>query len=280
MRQIFRAILDQYTVFHRFKSRAATFQASLDLRLRECGAEVSALHGITVHPSPLVELHVIAGQRSAQRPSCITRSTGSWGSAGFLPGQLITISGQKFNDLNGNGRWDAGDLWAKLGHDGDRPVTGDWNFPAPPLRAASSGSGAADVTAAELQSTVDAALARLSQAGLDSGTLARLGATQFALGNLPSGTLGLAFLAGNRVVIDADAAGHGWFVDGTPDDDAEFLGGLAASGSPAAGRMDLLSAVLHELGHVAGLDHGAGAMAETLAPGARSLDGLDAFFAR
>src|SRR5207253_2200245 len=28
---------------------------------------------------------------------------------------------------NDNGVWDEGDLWAKLGHRGDRPVTGDWD---------------------------------------------------------------------------------------------------------------------------------------------------------
>ena len=35
--------------------------------------------------------------------------------------------GQWFIDLNDNGLWDAGDLWARLGHKGDRPVTGDWD---------------------------------------------------------------------------------------------------------------------------------------------------------
>jgi protocatechuate 3,4-dioxygenase beta subunit len=35
--------------------------------------------------------------------------------------------GYWFIDLNDNGVWDAGDLWAKLGHHGDRPVTGDWD---------------------------------------------------------------------------------------------------------------------------------------------------------
>ena len=32
-----------------------------------------------------------------------------------------------FFDLNGNGEWDAGDLWAKLGNVGDQPVVGDWD---------------------------------------------------------------------------------------------------------------------------------------------------------
>ena len=35
--------------------------------------------------------------------------------------------GHWFIDLNGNGVWDEGDLWAKLGHKGDQPVTGDWD---------------------------------------------------------------------------------------------------------------------------------------------------------
>ncbi len=37
------------------------------------------------------------------------------------------IDGEWFLDLNGNGRWDEADLWARLGHYGDLPVTGDWN---------------------------------------------------------------------------------------------------------------------------------------------------------
>ncbi len=37
------------------------------------------------------------------------------------------VDGQWFIDLNGNGRWDAGDLWARLGTRDDQPVVGDWN---------------------------------------------------------------------------------------------------------------------------------------------------------
>src|SRR5262249_37281469 len=35
--------------------------------------------------------------------------------------------GQWLIDLNGNGVWDTGDLWARLGSKGDLPVTGDWD---------------------------------------------------------------------------------------------------------------------------------------------------------
>ena len=59
------------------------------------------------------------------------------------------------------------------------------------------------------------------------------------------------------ILIDSDAAGHGWFVDATPGEDGEFgADGLALE--PAAGpsgRIDLLTALMHELGHQAGLDH-------------------------
>ncbi|QGJ72276.1 Hypothetical protein PBC10988_39940 [Planctomycetales bacterium 10988] len=39
----------------------------------------------------------------------------------------IFVDGEWFIDANGNGRWDEGDMWAKLGKPGDRPVVGDWN---------------------------------------------------------------------------------------------------------------------------------------------------------
>ncbi|MEM1305607.1 MAG: fibrinogen-binding protein, partial [Planctomycetota bacterium] len=39
----------------------------------------------------------------------------------------VFIEGYWYLDLNGNGRWDAGDLWAHLGSEADLPVTGDWD---------------------------------------------------------------------------------------------------------------------------------------------------------
>jgi hypothetical protein len=39
----------------------------------------------------------------------------------------VFFKGEWFLDLNGNGQWDAEDLWAKLGDEHDRPVTGDWD---------------------------------------------------------------------------------------------------------------------------------------------------------
>ena len=74
--------------------------------------------------------------------------------------------------------------------------------------------------------------------------------------DLPSGLLGEEI--GKTILIDRDAAGYGWFIDPTPADDSEFANLVAPhtlaaqAGSPAANRVDLLTTVMHELGHVLG----------------------------
>ena len=74
------------------------------------------------------------------------------------------------------------------------------------------------------------------------------------------------------MLIDSDAAGHGWFIDSTPD----------TSDDLAADRIDLLTAVAHELGHVLGLDDGDddSLMDDQLSAGVRhSIEAVDAVFA-
>jgi hypothetical protein len=89
--------------------------------------------------------------------------------------------------------------------------------------------------------------------------------------DLPGNLLGLA--SGGSVWLDRNAAGWGWFVDPTPADDAEFLASTTLARRASEGvltRMDLLTAVMHEMGHVLGYDHDAeGAMQATLAAGMR-----------
>src|SRR5262249_8003696 len=61
-----------------------------------------------------------------------------------------------------------------------------------------------------------------------------------------------------EIWLNADAAGWGWFTDATP------------GATPAAGRMDLLTVVEHEFGHVLfGVQDGTGLMEATLVPGVR-----------
>jgi hypothetical protein len=55
-----------------------------------------------------------------------TPVTGDWDGGGTTKVGVF-IDGLWFLDLNGNGSWDQGDLWLKLGHRGDQPVAGDWN---------------------------------------------------------------------------------------------------------------------------------------------------------
>jgi len=81
----------------------------------------------------------------------------------------------------------------------------------------------------------------------------------------------------DTIYLDRDAAGHGWFVDPTPGDAEEFRatadGTLQAVDARAVDRIDLLTVVSHELGHVLGLedlDASAGSlMSGTLQPGLR-----------
>ena len=55
-----------------------------------------------------------------------TPVTGDWDGSGTTKIGVF-IEGLWFLDINGNGAWDKGDLWVKLGKKGDQPVTGDWN---------------------------------------------------------------------------------------------------------------------------------------------------------
>jgi hypothetical protein len=73
----------------------------------------------------------------------------------------------------------------------------------------------------------------------------------------------LARAAADVIRIDLDATGYGWFVDATPQDDHEFAFDaargewLATSEGRASGRIDLLSVMMHEIGHLRGEDHAA-----------------------
>ncbi len=72
---------------------------------------------------------------------------------------------------------------------------------------------------------------------------------------------------GHTLWLDDNAAGWGWFIDPTPGDDSEFT---TPGNQGEQDRMDLLSVLRHEMGHVLGRDHEAsGLMADTLATGTR-----------
>jgi hypothetical protein len=88
----------------------------------------------------------------------------------------------------------------------------------------------------------------------------------------------LGYYDGQNILIDDDAAGHGWFVDFSPADSVEFAVQASRStlvadvDSEAYGRMDLLTVLMHELGHAMGFgdnESGYAVMSEDLEPGVR-----------
>jgi hypothetical protein len=167
------------------------------------------------------------------------------------------------------------------------PLTGIWSLGQLQVAAGGvRGAGAAPLSEGQLQDVVAAALQRLSSDGVAATLVQRLASARYVVGQLPGADLGVTDVAMNQVTISLDAAGYGWFVDATPSQDEEFSpapgGALTArAGSPAAGKMDLLTVVLHEMGHLAGLpdtSSGNDLMAETLATGQRRTQALDAIF--
>ena len=113
------------------------------------------------------------------------------------------------------------------------------------------------VTAGQLSALVDGAASRLSASDQDVEEIVK--SVRIEIVDLPDARLGQAL--GDQIWVDTDAAGHGWFVDATPWESSEFersVAGtelLAEADSPAAGRVDLLTVVMHELGHVLGYEH-------------------------
>ena len=123
--------------------------------------------------------------------------------------------------------------------------------------------------AGQVQPLFAEALARWRAAGADTSGLGNI---QIQIGNLGGNTLGIT--SGHTIWIDDNAAGWGWFVDPTPNDDSEFT---TPGNQGEIHRMDLLTVLEHEIGHLLGHNHETdGLMAETLPPGTRREPGREA----
>ncbi len=158
-------------------------------------------------------------------------------------------AGGNWEDLGGTWTITGNTLVVKLTNDANEYVIADGvriERVGSPLLAAGdplTGTNAGPLTSPQLQPIVAEAIARLGQLGFDTQQLSTV---VFSIADLPGAILGLA--TPQAVSIDVNAASHGWFVDTTPHDDREF-----ADGASAPSTMDLLSVVMHELGHTAGL---------------------------
>jgi uncharacterized repeat protein (TIGR01451 family) len=112
------------------------------------------------------------------------------------------------------------------------------------------------LTETNLQTIVAAAKHRWVALGLSAEQLAALDGITFRIADLEERNLGAA--TPGQVILDRHGAEHGWFIDATPLDELEFTRPASATRwitAPQqlpAGRYDLLTAVMHELGHAAG----------------------------
>jgi hypothetical protein len=118
------------------------------------------------------------------------------------------------------------------------------------LVALATGPGAAGITIDEVAPVLAAALAQWRAAGADPSRLAHV---RVEIAPLADGQLGEAL--GTTVRLDPDAAGWGW---------STRLDAVDPN------RIDLLTVLLHEIGHVLGYEHTeTGVMAAALLPGVR-----------
>ena len=198
-------------------------------------------------------------------------------------------------DTNGDHQFDAGDQVFLYGLSTDQFVSGHWaKTPliqpegTPRAQFAANGpgpGGAGPLTQAQLEPVLDQAIAAWVA---DGASATQLEAAQVQIGTLDDNLVGETI--GNQITLDATADGWGWNTD-TSNADFTTTGpnGLQATpGSAAAGQMDLLTVVEHELGHELGLpdlnplSNPSDLMAATLAPGVRrqpTTKDLDALFA-
>jgi hypothetical protein len=169
-------------------------------------------------------------------------------------------------------------------------VGGSYRGAGSPLQAYGGGTSSSEPQPAmsldEIQPLINQAIANWEAAGLDAERVQKLRDMEVRIADLTGPYLGMAYAS--TIYIDTDAAGYGWFVDQTPEESSEFGTDGRATDGPAAGRMDLLTALTHELGHALGLDdldsddHADDLMGDLLPLGVRRmpmLEAVDSLFA-
>ncbi len=209
--------------------------------------------------------------------------TGAW--SGNATGKLgVFESGFWRLDLDNNGVLDSQDANHRFGRADDALIVGNWSIPMLAAGGEIHRTGTESLRDPTLAPLVDQAMAWWRNTGLSHVQQTLIAGVRVAIADLPGAELGST--GGRSITLDIDAAGHGWFVDPTParDEEFNFRGGderTAIPGSAAEDRMDLLSVVLHELGHILGHGHDDDDMLETLAVGMRQFPrAVDAVFGK
>ena len=127
------------------------------------------------------------------------------------------------------------------------------------LLAPSVGSDAIDsLTYDDIALVREEVIARLETAyDLSEEEVALLRGTEIRIEDLDDAIVGRTEEDDTVIVLDTNAAGHGWFVDTTPQDDIEFADGVTTDG------IDLISVLSHEFAHILGREHGDDALMST-----------------
>ncbi len=168
----------------------------------------------------------------------------------FAPGETVK---QYTLTINGDKVWEPDETFNVLLSNAEGATIADGfgevtilNDDPAPLLAAETATGPQSkvelLTDEQLNPIVDEAITRWEAA---LGAPVDLGGIDFQIMDFEGRGRGiLGQTTPDMIYIDADAAGWGWYVDQTPDDDTDD-GNLED-------RMDLLTAVMHEIGHALG----------------------------
>jgi predicted chitinase len=154
----------------------------------------------------------------------------------------------------------------------DHETTGLWNLECGKKggqwKISQDANGNSVLTAVDYLPTLTGNSTSASDAAALAGTLGKGLAGSFAtsgtstslstgitlnIADLPGGAVGET--TGTSITLDTNAAGYGWYIDPNPAANSDFLPTanpdvwMAKAGSAAAGKMDMLSVLLHEYGH-------------------------------